>query len=191
MILLINSLRKTPALGGLAGFGISKILGLWSGGRELGCKKHRPGEPTSWRLRPASAECGGPTGRTADHPSKERTSSSGIRMVGPPGPWNKKCLMVFAHKVLAPGPGTGSKATFFDKALSGRLLEHGPQKLDRPFGVHYPADTGFDKDIRRLFEGFLPPADFLQQGLDQVEGNQISPLLTRLHAECLEFIREI
>jgi hypothetical protein len=80
--------------------------------------------------------------------------------------------MVFGHRVLAPGPGTRSKATFFDKALSGRLLKHGLQKLDRSFGVHHPADTGLGKDFGRLFKGLLPPADFFQQGLDQVEGNQ-------------------
>ena len=88
------------------------MLGLWPGGKELPGKKHRPGWPSSWRLRPTSAACGGPNGRPAGRPYKERTPSSEVQRVGPPGPWSGSRLMVFVRKVLAPGPGTGPKATF-------------------------------------------------------------------------------
>ena len=102
------------------------MLGLWPGGKELLGKKHRPGWPSSWRLRPNSARCGGPIGRPAGHSCKERTPSSEVQTVGPPTPWNGSCLMVFAQKVLAPGPGTRPKATFrkcpFQSAMGGSLF---------------------------------------------------------------------
>jgi len=50
------------------------MLGLWPGGKELPGKKHRPGGPSSWRLRRASAEWGGLIGR---YPI--RNSECGIR----------------------------------------------------------------------------------------------------------------
>jgi hypothetical protein len=59
---------------------------LWPGGKELVRKKHRPGGPSSRRLRAASAGCGGPIGRPAGRPYKERTPSLGVRAVCPPGP---------------------------------------------------------------------------------------------------------
>ena len=45
---------------------------MWPGGKDLLGKKHRPGWPSSWRLRSASAGCGGPIGRPAGRPYKKR-----------------------------------------------------------------------------------------------------------------------
>ena len=45
-------------------------------------------------------------------PIPERTPSSEVQRAGPPGPWIGSRLMVFARKVLAPGPGTGPMDTF-------------------------------------------------------------------------------
>jgi hypothetical protein len=44
-------------------FDISGLLRLGPGGKELLGKKHRPGWPSSRRLQPASAGCGGRNGR--------------------------------------------------------------------------------------------------------------------------------
>jgi len=44
-------------------FDISGMLRLGPGGKELQGKKHRPGWPSSGRLQPASAGCGGRNGR--------------------------------------------------------------------------------------------------------------------------------
>ena len=46
---------------------------LWPGGKGLGFKKHRPGDPCSRRLRLASASAGGPIGRPAGRPYKDKT----------------------------------------------------------------------------------------------------------------------
>ena len=88
------------------------MLGLWPGGKELPGKKHRPGGPRSEGLRPASAAYGGLIGRPAGRPYPERTPSSEVQTVGPPGPGCGSCLMVFVREILAPGPGTKPKATF-------------------------------------------------------------------------------
>ena len=70
-----NFLKVNPRLcRGLLEFDISGMLQLWPGGKELLGKKHRPGWPSSWRLRPASAGYGGPIGR---YPI--RNSECGIR----------------------------------------------------------------------------------------------------------------
>ena len=44
------------------------MLRLWPGGKELLGKKHRSGWPSSGKLRPASAGCGGLIGRPAGRP---------------------------------------------------------------------------------------------------------------------------
>ena len=102
------------------------MLGLWPGGKELSGKKHRSGGLSSWRLRLASAGCGGLIRRPAGRPYPERTPSSEVQRVGPPRLWSGSRLMVFARKFLAPGPGTRLMATFrwrpFQSALSGSLF---------------------------------------------------------------------
>ncbi|MCX5917936.1 MAG: hypothetical protein NTX30_14820, partial [Deltaproteobacteria bacterium] len=52
-----------------------------------------------------------------------RTPSSEVQTVGPPGPENGSRLMVFAQKVLAPGPGIRPKATFDELVKSRNSIE--------------------------------------------------------------------
>ena len=103
---------------------------MWPGGKELLGKKHRPGGASPRRLRPASAECGGLIGRPAGRPYREREPSLGDRRVGPPGPFNASCLMIFAQKLLAPGPGTQSESRLgghlFRSTLNGSLFSDPP-----------------------------------------------------------------
>ena len=42
-------------------------------------------------------------------------------------------------------------------------------------GVHHPADAGPGEGLRRLLKGLLSPPDFLDQELNQVEGDQAVP----------------
>ena len=48
---------------------------------------------------------------------------------GPPGPWNGSRLMVFAQKVLAPGPGTSRMKGRFGAHL------HEPYRLRLPLSM--------------------------------------------------------
>ena len=73
-ILVNPRLCRGPRIG--YGFDISRMLGLWAGGKELLGKKHRPGLPISWGLRPASSGCGGLNGRPAGRPYNGITLSS-------------------------------------------------------------------------------------------------------------------
>ena len=63
--------------GRLTEFGISRKLGLWPGGKGLGLKKHRPGEPFSQGLHSTSAEGGGPEGDPPDRPSADSNQEDG------------------------------------------------------------------------------------------------------------------
>jgi len=85
---------------------------LWPGGKGLVLKKHRLGWLFSQRLGRASADRGGPIGRPAGRPYKDRKFSRRAKTGSPPVPWNKGRLMVFEQKAFAPGPGTPAQATF-------------------------------------------------------------------------------
>ena len=65
-------LQATKEPSGFAGgpqeFDISGIPGLWPGGKGLGFKKHRPGDPGSRRLGRTSGSAGGPRSATARSP---------------------------------------------------------------------------------------------------------------------------
>ena len=79
---------------------------MWPGGKGLGFKKHRPGDPGSWRLGRTSGSAGGPIGRPAGRPYKDKTFHGVEVTVGRPRPWKGGRLMVFEPQGLAPGPGT-------------------------------------------------------------------------------------
>ena len=112
--------------GGLSEFEISGMLGLWPGGKGLLGKKHRPGWPSSGRLRPASAGCGGLNGRTGGRPSNGMTLSLGKEGLARPVNEMEAASCFLPRRALPPGPGTKSRATFrcrpFRSALSGSLF---------------------------------------------------------------------
>jgi hypothetical protein len=99
------------------GVDISGMLGLWPGGKELPGKKHRPGGPSSWGLRPASAASGGLIGRPAVAPPRRE-----------PLPWRLRGLARLDPEAVA--------ASWF---LPGRSLPPGLARDGRPplGGAHF------------------------------------------------------
>jgi hypothetical protein len=119
----------------------------------------------------ASAAYGGLIGRPSrasrDRPYPERTPSSEVQTVGPPGPGCGSCLMVFVREVLAPGPGTRPKATFrwrpFQSArgrvsstLSGSLFFIPPPLVE--VMIYQPADC------RGMCSGGRPSSTWPRRG---------------------------
>jgi len=113
--------------------------GSWTGSKDLVREKHRPsyfglrisdfgflGSSFSIRI-PQSAFRNLQAGPWAIHriaPTRIQPEDVVLALC-PPVLWNQRCLMVFAHQVLAPGPGTRPQTTSkwppVESALSGSL----------------------------------------------------------------------
>ena len=98
---------------------------MWPGGKGLGFKKHRPGDPGSWRLGRTSGSAGGPIGRPAGRSYKDKTFHGVEVTVGRPRPWKGGRLMVFESRqrrdprAWHKGLGPPSERRPFQSALSG------------------------------------------------------------------------
>jgi len=90
-----------------------RYLLSWPGVKGVARRKHRPGEPFSARLRPASAGYGGPIARPPVAPTRNANRRGDPRPVGPTGPENGSCLLVSAGNALDPGPEKAAKTLTF------------------------------------------------------------------------------
>ena len=88
------------------------MLGLWPGGKELLCKKHRPGWPSSWRLRPAPAGWGGLNGRPAGRSYNGIILSLGKERLARPAHKIQAASWFLHRRSLPPGLAPGGRPPF-------------------------------------------------------------------------------
>jgi len=120
------SLVKPPAVSGVpcGGLTFPGCLGCGQGARTFWAKSIGWAGPLLGGLDTLPPKVAGPwaTSRVA------RTGKGPKNLIltqCPPVPWNQRCLMIFAQKVLAPGPGIQPPlggAQFTEAGLSGKPL---------------------------------------------------------------------